>query len=435
MNRILKSCVTGLSILLAAVLLMYSSENSVAKADRATLNAVYQRAFYETCELISGMQVNLKKLSVSGSAAKEMELLGEITREAQGAQSNLSMLPINVNSVTATLKFVNQTGDYAQTLAGQLASGGALSSDDRSQLLLLLESCTNFGMQLNQLLSDYNEGRLAFGEYDFSTDAGGELKPLTNPASEYPVLLYDGPFSDGRKGDEMKGLHGSALTVDEALASMAGYLGGSIEDIAYTGDALGPAECYEYSFAYNGYRVNAGVTKIGGHVLYMLPDATDYSQALSDDECVERAVAFARERGHGDTEVSYHRRFEGVLTVNLAPVQTGVILYPDLIKVQVSMKDGCIVGLEARNYYQNHVPRQLGEATLTQAQAISLAGAELACDGARLCVIPVNTAEALCYEVSARSGEDEYLVYIDAFTGEERALYQVVNTDEGTLVQ
>ena len=32
--------------------------------------------------------------------------------------------------------------------------------------------------------------------------------------------------------------------------------------------------------------------------------------------------------------------------VNLAAVQEGVILYPDLVKVQVSMRDGAVIGLD-----------------------------------------------------------------------------------------
>ncbi len=433
--RILKTVAAAASGLLLAMIIMYSSVAGIAQTDRLQLNAMYQRAFYETCELVSGIQVNLKKLSVSGSAAKEQELLGEISRNAQGAQSSLSMLPISEDALLATMKFVNQTGDYSQALLRQLSNGAALSSDDRRQIATLLESCTQFGLRLNKMLSDYNEGRLTFDDYDFAFQNTSDTDSFIDPATEYPVLLYDGPFSDGRSDDDMKGITGSALTAEEACEALIRYLGGTVENVMYTGDANVPAPCYEFTFSYNGYAVSAGVTKVGGHILYMLPDAAEYTANISDEECVRNAIEFLRDRGHGATVASYHRRFRGVLTVNLAPISGGVILYPDLIKVQVSMKDGNIIGLEARNYYQNHVPRDFNPPTLTEAQALSLAGADLQCESAQLCVIPLRDSERLCYQVRAFSGDDEYLVYIDAFSGEELTLYQVVSTDDGTLTQ
>ena len=39
---------------------------------------------------------------------------------------------------------------------------------------------------------------------------------------------------------------------------------------------------------------------------------------------------------------------DGIMTVNFAAVQNGVVLYPDLVKVQVSLADGAVIGLEDR---------------------------------------------------------------------------------------
>ena len=110
------------------------------------------------------------------------------------------------------------------------------------------------------------------------------------------------------------------------------------------------------------------------------------------------------------------------------------MLYPDLIKVQVSMRDGAIIGMEAGNYLRNHVARELGEPALTEDEAIARLGAQLTPLAVRLCVIPVGTGEALCYEIRATDGADTFLSYIDAQTGAERELMQVVSDDSGTLV-
>ena len=122
------------------------------------------------------------------------------------------------------------------------------------------------------------------------------------------------------------------------------------------------------------------------------------------------------------------------MTVNFAAVQNGVVLYPDLVKVQVSMADGAIIGLEAANYLMNHVPRALELPALTEQDAAQRIGGALTPVATRLCVIPENTEEYLCYEVTATSGSDTFLVYIDAMSGIERRLMQVISDDNGSLV-
>ena len=53
---------------------------------------------------------------------------------------------------------------------------------------------------------------------------------------------------------------------------------------------------------------------------------------------------------------------------------------------------------------------------------------------ARLCIIPRNRAEYLCYEITASDSTGDFLVYVDAQTGVERDLMQVISRDNGTLV-
>ena len=161
---------------------------------------------------------------------------------------------------------------------------------------------------------------------------------------------------------------------------------------------------------------------------------TDARYALSDAQAVDAARAFLLSRGYGDMELSYSSRFDGILTANFAAVQNGVVLYPDLVKVQVSLSDGAVVGLEAAGYLMNHVPRQIELPALSEADAVERIGGALTPVSARLCVIPDNADEALCWEVKAASGADTFLVYIDAMTGVERRLMQVIEDENGALV-
>jgi len=427
-----KSLAAIMTALTVALLGMGYARSAQLDEANARISAVVQKAFYETCEMTEAMSVNLRKLLVAGEEGQMQRLLGEITRQAQGASGNLAMLPMGEETISATIKFINQAGDFSEGLSVRLADGGAISEEDYRTISTLSENAAAFSVGMGQLLMRVENGEAVL---DSAPVAGDEsLYPLTNPAAEYPTLLYDGPFSDGAQGGEFKSLEGLPdVTAEEAQQSLAAFLGGPAE-ITLTGEGSVPVECYEFSLRAGGYSMSAGVTKQGGKVLYVLPDADVTEVNFTAEQLLDTARAFLISRGFGAMEMSYYSRFDGILTVNYAAVQNDVVLYPDLVKVQISMKDGAVIGLEAGNYLKNHVERTLTLPVLTEEEAAARIGSQLTPLSVRLCVIPVNTSEALCYEVRATDGAATFLAYIDAVTGAERELMQVVADENGSLV-
>lgn len=428
-SRPLAVAMTALSLALLAVGWARTAQLNHAQ-DR--INAAVQKAFYETCELTEAMSVNLRKLMVVGESGQAQQLLGEVARQAQGASGNLAMLPMGEETISSTIKFINQVGDFAETLSVRLASGGAIAQSDYENLSTLSESAAVFSVGMAGLLERVESGDVTL---DSAPIAGDEsLYPLTNPAAQYPTLLYDGPFSDGSTGDSYRALEGLPdVTADEAQQSLAAFLG-SVSGIRLTGESAAPVACYEFTLTANGYPLSAGVTKQGGKVMYVLCDADVTEVNFEPAQLLDTAKAFLLSRGFGSMEMSYYSRYDGILTVNYAAVQNGVVLYPDLVKVQLSMKDGAVIGVEAGNWLMNHAERTLELPVLSEEEAVSRIGATLTPLAVRLCVIPVNAGETLCYEIRATDGADTFLVYIDAKTGAERELMQVVSDESGSLV-
>ena len=423
-----------LAALLMGVTAFAAAEARQLSTALAQVDAMTQKAFYETCELTEGMAVNFRKLLVSGEPGQTQALLNETRLQAQGAMSDLALLPLGQETVSATLKFINQAGDFAESLSRKLSDGGTVSESDYRNLETLSETAAGFSVGLARLLDRYERGEAVFD--GAGVPEGDVLTPITDPAGVYPVLLYDGPFSDGRREGDFKALENEPL-LDEARARdrLAAFIGPQqLETVAYLGEAEAPVPCYEYSLRTGGYALSAGVTKAGGQVLYLLCDTEVGAANLSRAEAVDAARAFLLARGFGPMELSYSSEFGGILTANFAAVQDGVVLYPDLVKVQVSMRDGAVVGLEAAGYWMNHVPRVIGLPKLTESDAAQRLGGTLTPLTTRLCVIPENESEYLCYEVTATDGADTFLAYIDAMTGIERELMQVVADGEGEFV-
>ena len=72
-----KAGLVALSMLLIAVLVFAVAQTRELKSANARVDAMVQKAFYETCELTEGMAVNFRKLLVAGEKGRMQALLNE----------------------------------------------------------------------------------------------------------------------------------------------------------------------------------------------------------------------------------------------------------------------------------------------------------------------------------------------------------------------
>lgn len=419
-------------LILSVLLNFYQAEQVNALENQAA--AAYEKAFFETVALMDGIGGNLEKMMITGSAAMEQELLGDISRQADAAQDNLSLLPSSIPSISGALKFVNQLGDYASVLSEQLAAGGAVGDGDRKLLMTLQTGCTELNSILSELSGAIQQGESPFADAPELPEIAVPLSSRTEPTVEYPSLLYDGPFSDGRDSSELKALDSTQYTAEQALELAKNFIGTErILTIRVTGEGNTPVPCWEISAHVAEGELDLAITKQGGQVVYMLLDDDPDESRFSQAELIDLASGFLKSRGYPETSVSYWSFDDNLLTVNFAAMQDGVILYPDLIKVQMSAQSGLTVGFEALNYLTNHVRRTDVVPDLSAEEAQSLLGSALTVHTSRLCIIPTNSGEALCYEFSGVASGNQYLVYIDAHTGRERKIYRVIQDKDGQL--
>ena len=428
-----KSLCAMLAALLVSLLVLNYARSEQLRDAENRISAVYEKAFYETCELTEEISNKYRKLLVAADDAQMLTLLSEISREAQSVSSNLALLPLGQETVSATIKFINQAADYSAVLGQKIATGGTVSEEDYDAMLQLSDRAAQFSKEMESLLVRYEGGEAVFSAEDYSANGSESLYPLNNSSSDYPVLLYDGPFSDSMTGGNYEMLAGLAeITAQQAEEKLRSLI--QVDEISYVGESTPEVAVYEFQIRSGDYIISAGITKQGGEALYLLPETQETQINYTEDQLYEIAEAFLREHGYGEMEMSYSSRYDGILTINYAAIQEDVILYPDLIKLQLSMKDGRVIGMDAKAYLKNHMTRRIAEPAISREDALAAIGPKLAAQSIRLSIIPQNGAEYLCYEIVATDGEADFLAYIDAQSGVERELMQLVSRSNGTLV-
>ena len=109
-------------------------------------------------------------------------------------------------------------------------------------------------------------------------------------------------------------------------------------------------------------------------------------------------------------------------------------MYPDLIKLKIALDNGKILGMETSGYLNNHTIRDISGAKISKEDAKKNLNKNLDIQSEKLAVIPTEwKTEILCYEFKGKIEDKEYLVYINASTGEEQDILIITNTPNGVL--
>lgn len=428
----------------AVLLSIYLALDYGIRAQRSAqaLEDAYAQRVLETQEHLQAIGLKLGKAPVAADARTQVELLAGISRQADSVVSGLSALPLSHIAMSDTLKFCNQLSEYAMVLALSVAAGQPLTEQETAELVSLESQCAlltgQFATARETMVAE--SLRLTARPGVFYAEAQAAQRPLEQVADpdngmDYPSMIYDGAFSDARHYGSPKALGEGRIDQRQAMEAARAFVGEErVRSVEAAPDSGGALASYGVKLTLNdGVVLNAEVTRQGGKMLWMVPEHAAFEPGWTLEECAEAARDFLLDRGYGEMEANHYQVYDGLAVINFVAVQDGVLLYPDLVKVQVRMDMGEVVGLEANNYLMNHTERTGLSPALSGEQALEKASSRLEAGQARLCVIPYREGERLCYEVPGRYEGREYRVYIDAITGEEAEVLMMVDSVGGRM--
>ncbi len=428
----------------AVLLSIYLALDYGIQAQRSAqaLEDAYAQRVLETQEHLQAIGLKLGKAPVAADARTQVELLAGISRQADSVVSGLSALPLSHIAMSDTLKFCNQLSEYAMVLALSVAAGQPLTEQETAELVSLESQCAlltgQFATARETMVAE--SLRLTARPGVFYAEAQAAQRPLEQVADpdngmDYPSMIYDGAFSDARHYGSPKALGEGRIDQRQAMEAARAFVGEErVRSVEAAPDSGGALASYGVKLTLNdGVVLNAEVTRQGGKMLWMVPEHAAFEPGWTLEECAEAARDFLLDRGYGEMEANHYQVYDGLAVINFVAVQDGVLLYPDLVKVQVRMDTGEVVGLEANNYLMNHTERTGLSPALSGEQALEKASSRLEAGQARLCVIPYREGERLCYEVPGRYEGREYRVYIDAITGEEAEVLMMVDSVGGRM--
>lgn len=412
----------------------------------------YNFAFYEVIDYVQDVENYLAKSMISGSSENEAETLMHVWREANLAQSYLSQLPISSNELSNTAKFLNQVSEYSYSLATKSIKQQDLTQEELDNLKSLYEYSVELKNVLNQLSEDMNSGRISWKELmkDADTEFAQQVDNLSAVSfsnidenfGEYAGLIYDGAYSEHIENAERKGLVGNDINEEEAKEIAKQFIGEDrIKEIQSNGIVTnGNIEVYDFvAKLIDGSDKNPfiiSVSKKGGHVVLANYNRNVKAEVISQDDANRIGQEFLSSRGITNMKATYYLKQAGVVTINYAYVQDNVTVYSDLVKLKVALDNGEILGIETTGYLNNHTQRKIQTPKVSIESAKKNLNKRLEITSWDLAIIPTEwRTEVFCYEFKGKINETDFLVYVNAETGEEENILVIIETPNGILTQ
>ena len=435
-------CVLGIIVTILGIIL-YKKQREFRQASENS----YNQAFYELVDYVENVEVYLAKSLISTTPEHGAETLTNLWREANLAQSYLSMLPIESQELSNTEKFLNQVSDYSYSLSRKNIYNESLSEEDLNNLQELHGYSVELENTLNQLSEDLNNGRFQWGELkekgtiafakqvdNISKESFGNLEENFH---EYSGLIYDGAFSEHLTGVEKKGLVGDDIDEETAKSKITEFIGEKnikeINSLGYIENADIPV--YEFSIKnQNDENINISISKKGGYVVYMNSNRDVNTEIISQEEANQKGQEFLTNKGFSNMKATYYLKQDGIVTINYAYVQENVTVYSDLIKVKVALYNGEVLGIETTGYLNNHTTRDISNVKISKEEAKKTINKNLTIESESMAIIPTEwKTEILCYEFKGKVDDREFLVYINAENGREEDILIIQDTPNGTL--
>ncbi|MDY2901811.1 MAG: germination protein YpeB [Candidatus Borkfalkiaceae bacterium] len=430
----------GCSVLVLGSVLalsLFTDVLSFGKKDGGTEAA--ERAFYDLVGYVDNIETNMSKLFVASDSESQQKILGDLMVQSNLADSSLAALPVMDESKHYASKYINQVGDYAKYLNNRLIDQQTLTNEDLDRLVELYNVNTDLKEALTTLSARVNE------EYDFDllkdNNANdiiiAQFNDFEKGAVDYPEMIYDGAFSDGVNNKEVKGLSGEEIDETAAVEKFNkifaeyGELDPTVMGMTENSEII----CYNVTSMTEGGEIYAQISKIGGELVMFNAYRECGEEKLSEEECIAKAGEFLEKLGYKDMKCVWNYASGGTEHLNFAYTENGVVMYPDLVKLNVCMETGVVTGLDADNYYINHTDRLIGKAKHDMGEAFDKVNVKLDVQDERVTVIPLgNGRETLAYEFIGTYNGSVYYVYVDADTLKEVEIYKVVDTEQGRLL-
>lgn len=425
------AAVVTLGVTTLALATAVTVESIEMKNSRAAMLTGQREMISELTGIMENVDGDLERVRISDSSAQQSRILTDLLVQTRLAELDLEKMPIAAEADRNLTTFLNRTARECERMLSKLRNGEKLSESDRETLEQLYQANHSIRMELDRMNAELTDKDLM----DYIKEGKGKL-------------------ADGLRGIEEKTLAENRAAIENKIAEKAGAgMGRNAEmPMEKPESKIDPAKAEELCFTYfSDYQIDAyqcvGETVSRSYAAYnvqgydtngtlLFAEIDQQTGALLRFDYYEDCSAetfdlknaemlaenFLERLGYDDMEIVRFRNNGTTTDFTFVYEDDDVAYYPDEVRVKVCRTRGMVTGMDATKYFAHHKQRKEPQTQITLGEAYGKLYNGLDVESSRLVVIGTGRGERAAYEFLCGYGEERYLVYLDANTGEELSI-------------
>lgn len=397
----------------------------------------YMSAFHKLKWTSENIEERTARLIATNDPRLQESLLADLRVHSAQAVEHMAVLPFLTTNTPRIENFLNTMREQSELMHTKINQGQVLTPDDWNQLAELRKQSVFFEGELGNLLGVVSNGMIRWRDTVRVTgpsQSGTATTPITRSVVQLEKALTPPPGEEKTLAPENGPLKrprtdpGPRVDAAKAVAAVKKFVDMPLKgepQITGTSDPKDEEHLFSLYFIntvkQNGTPLNFGISVHGGHVVYMLDGRTVTEKRLTVSQLVERARQMLRQRGYEAVEFISAAENDGTLVMDFAPIEQGVAVMVDKIKVMLAMDNAELVGFDAKNYWINRHNREWNRPKLSADQARERLAPRLKPEAKPRLVIVADqrSKERLSWEFTASVDDQRYRIFVDANSGEE----------------
>lgn len=398
----------------------------------------YSKNLNDFSASLNNIALLLKKAKYITTPEPLNKISAELLTESEISKNALSQLPKSSHFESLN-RFLSQVGNYAFAVSSEFYSDEKLPENYVKNITALSNVAGKIIQITDTAQIDFDNPDYWIKEIDNKIDSQVDVnitsffEKIEDEFSDYPTLVYDGPYSEHISRKESQILSNSEnITKTEAAEKANAFLNNPEDALEFSGEENGEIT----AFRFKNSNTDISISKSGGYTVYMRKNREIDRNIISYGQSLEKAKRFLENNGFNGFLETYYFIDEGVCVINFAFLDGETVCYTDLIKVGIALDNGETVLFESSGYLFNHKQRAFESSKYTPQEASKKISDNLKIEKTSIVLIPTEKGnEERCYEFLCNDYDTNVLIYINVLTLEQEEILILIQNDGGTLTK
>ncbi|WP_088050480.1 germination protein YpeB [Virgibacillus dakarensis] len=402
----------------------------------------YQRSFHELSYHMDLLNDKIGTALAMNSRQTLSPQLVEIWRITSDALSDVGQLPLSLLPFNKTEEFLSDIGDFTYKAAVRDLEKEPLSDKETKTLETLYKQSGDITKELRQVQHVVLDNNLRWMDVQLalaSDEAQSDntiidgLKTVEKKVEGFPESnLNAAPTGKSSEEHKYKFLSGDKISKQDALKRSKNLFNVTNQDNLKITESGKGADIPIYSISYRNGDKNAymDMAKQGGKPISLMVDRPVGEQKISLNEGMKKAQEHLKKYNFDNMKLFQSSQYDNIGVYSFLYNDDGVRVYSDTVQVKVGLDNGDILGFTAREYYMNHMERDIPEPEITENEATKKVNPDVKINEKHLAVIDNDVGEeVLTYEFLGVLGNETYRIFINAMDGKEEKVEKLGGTE------